>query len=92
MYIFLNNNRRTGSNKSYDFHIPNNIDDFNKLSSKKNSTSKISSIFKAKSYPIYLKEPQKMANDYKIESMRKRMKKFHINDNGTIKQLFKFLK
>ncbi|PKY24792.1 kinase-like protein [Rhizophagus irregularis] len=52
------------SNKSYDFHIPNNIDDFNKLNSKKNSTSKISTIFKAeKSYPIYLKEAQKMANE-----------------------------
>ncbi|PKY56144.1 kinase-like protein [Rhizophagus irregularis] len=70
------------SNKSYDFHIPNNIDDFNKLSSKKNSTSKISSIFKAaKSYPIYLKEAQKMANDYKIESAQKQIKKLHINDN-----------
>ncbi|POG67693.1 kinase-like domain-containing protein [Rhizophagus irregularis DAOM 181602=DAOM 197198] len=49
------------SNKSYNFHIPNNVDDFDKLSSKKNSTSKISSLFKAaKSYPIYLKEAQKM--------------------------------
>ncbi|POG61733.1 hypothetical protein GLOIN_2v1786245 [Rhizophagus irregularis DAOM 181602=DAOM 197198] len=70
------------SNKSYNFHIPNNVDDFDKLSSKKNSTSKISSLFKAaKSYPIYLKEAQKMANDYKIESMRKRIKKLHISDN-----------
>ncbi|POG73692.1 kinase-like domain-containing protein [Rhizophagus irregularis DAOM 181602=DAOM 197198] len=34
------------SNKSYDFYIPNNIDDFNKSSSKKNITSKISTIFK----------------------------------------------
>ncbi|GBC52145.1 kinase-like domain-containing protein [Rhizophagus irregularis DAOM 181602=DAOM 197198] len=54
------------SNKSYDFHIRNNIDDFNKLSSKKNSTSKINTIFK---------------DDYKIESMQKRIKKLHINDN-----------
>ncbi|RGB31347.1 kinase-like domain-containing protein [Rhizophagus diaphanus] len=54
------------SNKSYDFHIPNNVDDFDKLSSKKNSTSNISSLFK---------------DDYKIESMRKRIKKLHINDN-----------
>ncbi|GBC17988.1 kinase-like domain-containing protein [Rhizophagus irregularis DAOM 181602=DAOM 197198] len=73
------------SNKSYDFHIPNNIDDFNKSNSKKNSTSKTSTIFKAaKSYPIYLKEAQKMANDYKVEiveSMRKRIKKLHIDDN-----------
>ncbi|PKY57667.1 hypothetical protein RhiirA4_478878 [Rhizophagus irregularis] len=68
------------SNKSYDFHIPNNIDDFNKSSSKKNSTSKISSKA-AKRYPIYLKEAQKMANNYKVESMRKQIKKLHINDN-----------
>ncbi|EXX69544.1 Sps1p [Rhizophagus irregularis DAOM 197198w] len=33
------------SNKSYDFYIPNNVDDFNKSSSKKNSTSKIGTIF-----------------------------------------------
>ncbi|PKK72507.1 hypothetical protein RhiirC2_379281 [Rhizophagus irregularis] len=42
------------------------VDDFNKSSSNKNSTSKIKSIFK---------------DDYKIESMRKRIKKLHINDN-----------
>ncbi|PKY29672.1 kinase-like protein [Rhizophagus irregularis] len=72
------------SNKSYNFQIPDNIDDFNKSSSKKNttSTSKINSMFKAaKNHPIYLKEAQKMANVYKIESMRKRIKKLHINDN-----------
>ncbi|GBC18099.2 kinase-like domain-containing protein [Rhizophagus irregularis DAOM 181602=DAOM 197198] len=40
------------SNKSYNFHIPDNINDFNKSS-----------------------------NDYKIESMRKRIKNLHINDN-----------
>ncbi|PKC56866.1 hypothetical protein RhiirA1_473380 [Rhizophagus irregularis] len=68
------------SNKSYDFYIPNNVDDFNKSSSKKNITSKIGTIFEAaKIYPIYLKEAQKM--DYKVESMRKRIKKLHINDN-----------
>ncbi|PKC54252.1 hypothetical protein RhiirA1_542951 [Rhizophagus irregularis] len=73
------------SNKSYNnFHIPNNIDDFNELSSKKNSTSKISSKA-AKHYSIYLKEAQKMANDYKIESMQKRIKKLHINDNDDYK-------
>ncbi|PKC70463.1 hypothetical protein RhiirA1_501316 [Rhizophagus irregularis] len=33
------------SNKSYNFHIPNNIDDFDKLNNQKNS-SKIISIFK----------------------------------------------
>ncbi|PKC63587.1 hypothetical protein RhiirA1_519009 [Rhizophagus irregularis] len=57
------------SNKSYDFYIPNNIDDFNKSSSKKNSTSKINSIFK---------------DDYKFESMRKQIKKLHINDNDEL--------
>ncbi|PKK60913.1 hypothetical protein RhiirC2_792610, partial [Rhizophagus irregularis] len=63
------------SNKSYDFHIPDNIEDFNKLSSKKNSISKISSIFK---------EPQKMANiqnDYKIEAMQRQTMNHHIKDN-----------
>ncbi|CAB4495557.1 unnamed protein product [Rhizophagus irregularis] len=34
------------SNKSYNFHIPNNIDDFDKLNNQKNS-SKIIGIFKA---------------------------------------------
>uniref|UniRef100_U9T481 Uncharacterized protein n=1 Tax=Rhizophagus irregularis (strain DAOM 181602 / DAOM 197198 / MUCL 43194) TaxID=747089 RepID=U9T481_RHIID len=57
------------SNKSYDFHIPNNIDDFNKLSSKKNSTSKISSIFKD------------MQNDYKIEAMQQQTMNHQIKDN-----------
>ncbi|PKY32277.1 hypothetical protein RhiirB3_450345, partial [Rhizophagus irregularis] len=33
------------SNKSYNFHIPNNIDDFDKLNNQKNG-SKIISIFK----------------------------------------------
>ncbi|PKC59043.1 hypothetical protein RhiirA1_470017 [Rhizophagus irregularis] len=73
------------SNKSYDFQIPNNIDEFNKLSSKINSISKISSIFKAaKSYPIYLKEAQKMANIqnyYKIEAMQQQTMNRHIKDN-----------
>ncbi|POG62157.1 kinase-like domain-containing protein [Rhizophagus irregularis DAOM 181602=DAOM 197198] len=73
------------SNNSYDFHIPNNIDEFNKLSSKKNSISKISSIFNAaKSYPIYLKEAQKMANiqnNYKIEAMQQQTMNRHIKDN-----------
>ncbi|POG82955.1 kinase-like domain-containing protein [Rhizophagus irregularis DAOM 181602=DAOM 197198] len=58
------------SNKSYVFYIPNNIDDFNKSSSKKNSTSKVNSIFKD--------------DDYKVESMRKRIKKLHINDNDEV--------
>ena len=31
-------------------------------------------------------------DDYNIESMRKQIKKLQINDNGMIKQLFKFLK
>ncbi|PKY32868.1 hypothetical protein RhiirB3_451337 [Rhizophagus irregularis] len=73
------------SNKSYDFQIPDNIDDFNKFSSKKNSISKISSIFKAaKNYPIYLKEAQKMANiqnDYKFEAMQRQTMNHHIKDN-----------
>ncbi|UZO05652.1 uncharacterized protein OCT59_025996 [Rhizophagus irregularis] len=36
------------SNKSYDFNIPNNIDDFNKSSNQNSRTSsKLNSIFKA---------------------------------------------
>ncbi|PKY46585.1 hypothetical protein RhiirA4_543421 [Rhizophagus irregularis] len=62
------------SNKSYDFYIPNNIDDFNKSNFSK----------AAKGYPIYPKEAQKMANDYKVESMRKRIKRLHINDNDEV--------
>ncbi|GBC47048.2 kinase-like domain-containing protein [Rhizophagus irregularis DAOM 181602=DAOM 197198] len=70
------------SNKSYDFHIPNNIDDFDKFSSKKNSTSKISSLFKVNSKRIFSTSSKNdTQNDYKIESMRKRIKKLHINDN-----------
>ncbi|CAB4478920.1 unnamed protein product [Rhizophagus irregularis] len=37
------------SNKSYDFNIPNNIDDFNKSSNQNSKASKISSIYKANS-------------------------------------------
>ncbi|PKC50537.1 hypothetical protein RhiirA1_486062 [Rhizophagus irregularis] len=43
------------SNKSYNFQIPDNIDDFNKSSSKKNttSTSKINSMFKGNGISIF---------------------------------------
>ncbi|CAB4492487.1 unnamed protein product [Rhizophagus irregularis] len=69
------------SNKSYNnFHIPNNIDDFNELSSKKNSTSKISSKVSGKTLFNIFKRSSKN-DDYKIESMQKRIKKLHINDN-----------
>ncbi|GES75059.1 kinase-like domain-containing protein [Rhizophagus clarus] len=55
------------SNKSYNFHVPNNIDDFNKLSSKKNS---MGSIFKD------------IKNDNKIEAIQQQTKKYHnIRDN-----------
>ncbi|CAB4444283.1 unnamed protein product [Rhizophagus irregularis] len=57
------------SNNSYDFHIPNNIDDFNKLSSKKNSISKTSNMFKD------------MQNDYKIEAMQQQTMNHQIKDN-----------
>ncbi|POG59840.1 kinase-like domain-containing protein, partial [Rhizophagus irregularis DAOM 181602=DAOM 197198] len=67
------------SNKSYNFHIPDNINDFNKSSSKKNSTSKIYSIFKVSSKKLsnIFKRSSKN-DDYKIESMRKRIKNLHI--------------
>ncbi|PKK71962.1 hypothetical protein RhiirC2_848765 [Rhizophagus irregularis] len=70
------------SNKSYNFYIPNNIEDFNKSSSKKNITSKISTIFKGSSKKLsnIFKRSSKN-DDYKVESMRKRIKKLHINDN-----------
>ncbi|CAB4420490.1 unnamed protein product [Rhizophagus irregularis] len=58
------------------------VDDFNKLSSKKNSTSKISSIFKVSSKKLsnIFKRSSKN-DDYKIESAQKQIKKLHINDN-----------
>ncbi|CAB5212035.1 unnamed protein product [Rhizophagus irregularis] len=59
------------SNKSYNFHIPNNVDDFDKLSNYLVSSKKLSNIFKRSS----------KNDDYKIESMRKRIKKLHISDN-----------
>ncbi|CAB4477714.1 unnamed protein product [Rhizophagus irregularis] len=70
------------SNKSYDFYIPNNVDDFNKSSSKKNITSKIGTIFEdsSKNLSNIFKRSSKN-EDYKVESMRKRIKKLHINDN-----------
>ncbi|CAB4420558.1 unnamed protein product [Rhizophagus irregularis] len=65
------------SNKLYDFQIPNNIDDFNKLS---NDTSRISSKVSGKRiFNIF--ERSSKNDDYKIESMRKRIKKLHINSN-----------
>ncbi|CAB4436603.1 unnamed protein product [Rhizophagus irregularis] len=64
------------SNKSYDFYIPNNIDDFNKSSSKKNSTSKISTIFKDSSKKLFnIFKRSSKNDDYKVES------RLHINDN-----------
>ncbi|PKY28839.1 hypothetical protein RhiirB3_530101 [Rhizophagus irregularis] len=67
------------SNKSYDFYIPNNIDDFNKSSSKKNITSKIGTIFEDSSKKLsnIFKRSSKN-DDYKVESS---IKKLHINDN-----------
>ncbi|CAB4420423.1 unnamed protein product [Rhizophagus irregularis] len=69
------------SNKSYDdFHIPNNVDDFDKLSSKKNSTSKtisskkLSNIFKRSS-------KNDTQNDYKIETMQQQTMNHQIKDN-----------
>ncbi|CAB4395358.1 unnamed protein product [Rhizophagus irregularis] len=73
------------SNKSYDFHIPDNIEDFNKLSSKKNSISKISSIFKVNSKKLsnLFKRTSKndIQNDYKIEAMQRQTMNHHIKDN-----------
>uniref|UniRef100_U9T3X6 Uncharacterized protein n=1 Tax=Rhizophagus irregularis (strain DAOM 181602 / DAOM 197198 / MUCL 43194) TaxID=747089 RepID=U9T3X6_RHIID len=68
--------------KSLDFNIPDNIDEFDKSGNQKNSTSKLSSIFKVRSYPKYLKGIQRMANiqnNYKEETMQHKVKK---NDNN----------
>ncbi|CAB4485687.1 hypothetical protein RhiirA1_471527 [Rhizophagus irregularis] len=64
--------------KSYDdFQIPDNIDDFNKSSNwKNNSTSKMSSIFKANS-----KDAQ---NDYEIETMQQQIKNINLEDENEI--------
>uniref|UniRef100_U9UBD3 Uncharacterized protein n=1 Tax=Rhizophagus irregularis (strain DAOM 181602 / DAOM 197198 / MUCL 43194) TaxID=747089 RepID=U9UBD3_RHIID len=64
--------------KSYDdFQIPDNIDDFNNSSYwKNNSTSKMSSIFKANS-----KDAQ---NDNKIETMQQQIKNINLEDENEI--------
>ncbi|CAB4420750.1 unnamed protein product [Rhizophagus irregularis] len=73
------------SNKSYDFHIPNNVDDFNKFSSKKNSTSKISSLFKVNSKRLskLFKRSSKndTQNDYKIGAMQQQIMNHHLKVN-----------
>ncbi|UZO10695.1 uncharacterized protein OCT59_002274 [Rhizophagus irregularis] len=62
------------------------VDDFNKSSSKKNSTSKVNSIFKVSNKKLsnVFKITSKNDDDYKVESMRKRIKKLHINDNDEV--------
>ncbi|GBC22479.2 uncharacterized protein OCT59_024260 [Rhizophagus irregularis] len=60
------------SNKSYNFHIPNNIDDFDKLNNQKNS-SKIIGIFKAST------EESLKGNSKNViqETMQQQIKKYH---------------
>ncbi|RGB24703.1 kinase-like domain-containing protein [Rhizophagus diaphanus] len=60
------------SNKSYNFHIPNNIDDFDKLNNQKNSSKK-NSIFK-----VSTKESLKgnSKNDIQV-TMQQQIKKYH---------------
>ncbi|PKY22256.1 hypothetical protein RhiirB3_386285 [Rhizophagus irregularis] len=58
--------------KSLDFNIPDNIDDFDKVNNQKNSTSKLSSIFKD------------IQNDYKEETMQHKVKKNDNNFDGDI--------
>ncbi|EXX55968.1 Mkk2p [Rhizophagus irregularis DAOM 197198w] len=72
--------------KSYNFYIPDNIDDFDKLNNQKNRTSRISSIFKVKSYLKYLKRIQKMANVqnsnyYREEIMQQQRKNIDIDED-----------
>ncbi|CAB4420681.1 unnamed protein product [Rhizophagus irregularis] len=73
------------SNKSYNFHIPDNIDDFNKSSSKKNSISKMSTIFKVGSKKLSNIFKRSSKNDiqsnYKIETMQQQTMNHLIKDN-----------
>ncbi|CAB5200454.1 unnamed protein product [Rhizophagus irregularis] len=61
------------------------IDDFDKLSSKKNSTSKISSLFKVSSKRLsnIFKRSSKndTQNDYKIGAMQQQIMNHHLKDN-----------
>ncbi|PKK65322.1 kinase-like protein, partial [Rhizophagus irregularis] len=63
------------SNKSYNFHIPNNIDDFDKLNNQKNS-SKIISIFKVGSKKLSKIFKRNSKNDIQ-ETMQQQIKKYH---------------
>ncbi|CAB4438091.1 unnamed protein product [Rhizophagus irregularis] len=60
------------SNKSYNFYIPNNIDDFDKLNNQKNS-SKIIGIFKVST------EESLKGNSKNViqETMQQQIKKYH---------------
>ncbi|PKK61410.1 hypothetical protein RhiirC2_718439 [Rhizophagus irregularis] len=69
------------SNKSYDFHIPNNIDDFDKLNIRKNSSSKISSFFKVNSKKFLKIFKRNSKNDVQ-EIMQEQIKKYHANIDG----------
>ncbi|UZO03168.1 uncharacterized protein OCT59_023578 [Rhizophagus irregularis] len=74
--------------KSYEFYIPDNIDEFDKSGSQKNSTSKLSSIFKVGSKKLskIFKRNSKndIQNDYKGETMQQKVKKNNINVDGTV--------
>ncbi|CAB4388092.1 unnamed protein product [Rhizophagus irregularis] len=72
------------SNKSYNFHIPNNIDDFDKLNNQKNS-SKIISIFKVGSKKLSKIFKRNSKNDIQ-ETMQQQIKKYHddIDDDDEI--------
>ncbi|CAB4421645.1 unnamed protein product [Rhizophagus irregularis] len=63
------------SNKSYNFHIPNNIDDFDKLNNQKNS-SKIISIFKVCSEKLSNIFKRNSKNDIQ-EAIQQQIKKYH---------------
>ncbi|CAB4438778.1 unnamed protein product [Rhizophagus irregularis] len=63
------------SNKSYNFHIPNNIADFDELDNQKNS-SKIISIFKVGSKKLSKIFKRNSKNDIQ-ETMQQQIKKYH---------------
>ncbi|GBC22606.2 kinase-like domain-containing protein [Rhizophagus irregularis DAOM 181602=DAOM 197198] len=72
------------SNKSYNFHIPNYIDDFDKLNNQKNN-SKIISIFKVGSKKLS-KIFKRNSKNVIQESMQQQIKKYHddIDDDDEI--------
>ncbi|UZO10532.1 uncharacterized protein OCT59_002113 [Rhizophagus irregularis] len=73
--------------KSYNFYIPDNIDDFDKLNNQKNRTSRISSIFKVNSKKLFKifkknsKNDVQNSNYYREEIMQQQRKNIDIDED-----------